>query len=260
MSYAPYALTHAIGRRATLGLVMLSTDETVEHDAFRLCAGPDIALHTSRIALEPELTPETIARMEGRLAASAALLPSAAAYTSVAYACTSGTAHIGADRVAYHLTETTGTRHTTDPMTAALAGLHALGCSRIGLVSPYIDSVVAPLVRSFEAGGLTVVRRVSFGEQIEANVARIDPASILEAALTAGAAPEVDSVFLSCTNLRTLGILDEAETRLGKTVISSNQALVWHMLAQSGFVSAPTALRPGRLIRNFPPLHPPEKP
>ncbi len=252
MSHAPYRLTDPIGARATLGLVVLQTDETIEHDAARLCAAPDIALHVSRVAMAPELSPETIHEMDGDLARAAGLLPSAAEFSSVAYACTSGTAHIGAERVADHLRAATGTRAATDPMSAALAALRALGRTRIGLVSPYVERVAGPLADTFEAQGVAVARRVSFGEKVEANVARIDPASILEAALGVGDADDTEAVFLSCTNLRTLDILEAAETRLGKPVISSNQALIWHMLVQSGLAAAPTPFRPGQLLHRFP--------
>jgi maleate isomerase len=42
--------------------------------------------------------------------------------------------------------------------------------------------------------------------------------------------PLVDTVFISCTNLRALSIIRELESTLGKPVISSNQVLGWHCL------------------------------
>ena len=57
---------------------------------------------------------------------------------------------------------------------------------------------------------------------------------------------EVDAVFLSCTNLRTLDVIDEIEAELGLPVVSSNQALAWHM-AQLTQISPDHAF--GRLMR-----------
>jgi len=54
-------------------------------------------------------------------------------------------------------------------------------------------------------------------------------------------------VFLSCTNLRTLDIIDPLEQALGIPVISSNQALAWHMARQTGAPLAADA--PGRLMQ-----------
>ncbi len=48
-------------------------------------------------------------------------------------------------------------------------------------------------------------------------------------------------MFLSCTNLRTVGMLDALEARLGKPAISSNQALAWHMASLAG-------VKPGRPV------------
>jgi maleate isomerase len=88
---------------------------------------------------------------------------------------------------------------------------------------------------------------LSFGEELEARVARIDPKSIQAAALEIGRDPEVDAVFLSCTNLRTMDIIDALEDELGKPVVSSNQALAWHMAQLAGLTAGPNA--PGKLFR-----------
>jgi maleate isomerase len=61
----------------------------------------------------------------------------------------------------------------------------------------------------------------------------VAPQSIFEAAVAAGRGP-VDGVFLSCTGLRTAGVIARAEAAIGKAVVSSNQALAWHMLRLAG--------------------------
>ena len=138
------------------------------------------------------------------------------------------------------------TRAVTDPLTAAVAALGALGVGSVGIVSPYVASVAGPIRAAFEAAGFDVPATLSFGEEVEARVARIDPASIRDAALEVGAAGGVEAVFLSCTNLRTLDIIEDLERPLRLPVISSNQALAWHMARVSG---APVVARaPGRLF------------
>ena len=46
--------------------------------------------------------------------------------------------------------------------------------------------------------------------------------------------PEADGYFISCTNLRTLEVLDALEKHLGKPVVSANQATMWDMLRLAG--------------------------
>ena len=108
--------------------------------------------------------------------------------------------------------------------------------------------------KTFEAAGYRVPAMVSFGEEVEANVARIDPASIHAAALEVGKSPEIETVFLSCTNLRTLDIIEDLEQRLGKPAELRTQVLAWHMAHLSG---APLAVdAPGVLFQKPLPENP----
>jgi maleate isomerase len=88
--------------------------------------------------------------------------------------------------------------------------------------------------RLLEENGFQVTGFGSFEQQEEQVVSRISQASTLQAILDIGRNSACDAVFASCTNLRTLGLLAEAEQRLGKPVISSNQALAWHLLRLAG--------------------------
>jgi len=242
-----YALTGPIGTAATLGLIVLQVDETIEQDFRRLFVSRDVALHITRIPSGAELTPDTIAAMELALPAAAELLPPAASFGSVGYACTSGTTLIGADRVRALVAGAVNTHNVANPLTASIAALKAVGARRVAIVSPYIDTVATPIRHAFERAGFDVPATLSFGEEVEARVARIDPASIYSAGLAVAAQAQVDAVFLSCTNLRTLDIIDPLEQALGIPVISSNQALAWHMAQNTGAPLAADA--PGRLMQ-----------
>ena len=184
--------------------------------------------------------------MAEALPQAAGLLPPAARFGAVGYACTSGTTLIGAARVAELVRGATDAEAVTDPLTAAFAALHALGARSVAIVSPYIESVAEPIRRAFETAGFAVPAALSFGEEVEARVARIDPESIRAAARRASDSG-ADAVFLSCTNLRTLDVIDDLEAELDRPVLSSNQVLAWHMARLGG---APLSGRvPGRLSR-----------
>jgi maleate isomerase len=122
----------------------------------------------------------------------------------------------------------------TNPLSAALAAFADRGVARVGIVSPYVASVAAPLRTAFMDAGIEVPDTVSFGEEIEARVARIAPKSIANAARALVARSAMDAVFLSCTNLRTFDILPMLEAELGMPVFSSNQVLAWHMARLAG--------------------------
>ncbi len=224
---APYRLQEP-GTPA-MGLVVLRVDETIELEMRRDIPVDEARLYVTRVASGDDLTPDSIAEMERHLTAAACLLPPAAGFDVIGYACTSGTALIGADRVAALIREGVATRAVTNPLTAAVANLRALGRSRIAVLSPYLPSVSDPLCTAFEAEGVQVVDNLSFGEEVEARVARIDPASIASAARRLAAGSQPDALFLSCTNLRTCTVLPRLEAELGLPVLSSNRCLAWHM-------------------------------
>jgi maleate isomerase len=138
------------------------------------------------------------------------------------------------------------TAAVTEPLSAALAAFKALGVRRIGLISPYVAEVSASLRTALAAAGVDIVAFASFEEQVEAKVARIAPSSIHDSVLAIGAQPTVDAVFVSCTNLKALGVLDAAERTLRKPVIASNQALAWHMARLAGIGTLDQAY--GRLM------------
>lgn len=234
-----------IGSKATLGLVVLQADETLEQDFRRLFPDRDIAIYVTRIPSGDELTTDSIAAMKAELPRAAHLLPRAARFDAVGYGCTSGTTLIGAEAVAQMVRQGVQTPMVTDPLTAALAALQVLGVQRLGLVTPYVASIAGPVRDAFAAAGFSLGQTLTFGEDVEARVARIDPASIKTAARAA--AKGADAVFLSCTNLRTLDIIDDLESELGLPVLSSNQVLAWHMAHAT---AAPVAAdAPGRLFQ-----------
>lgn len=240
-----FELTGAIGQKACLGLLVLQSDETIEHDFRRLMPVDDVSLYVSRVPSALEVSGETLKTMEAHLPASAGLFPRALAFDVVGYGCTSGTSVIGPARIADLVGLGCQTRAVTEPVSALLAACGALGVGRMAFLSPYVEEVSATLRIVLAGGGLETAVFGSFNEAEEAKVARIGPQSLIDAAVRLGTAADADVVFLSCTNLRTLDVIDEIEARTGKPVLSSNQVLAWHMARLSG--AGPLRMRAGAL-------------
>lgn len=229
-----------------LGLIVLSTDTGLEWEARTVFAGhPAHVLHT-RIPSRDHVTPEDLGRMAPELTRTAALLPPG--LSAVGYGCTSGATVIGPAKVAALVSEAHPGTPVTEPLSAVIAALQALGAGRIGMVSPYVPQVTAPMEAALAAAGIEVVAAKSFGESADRIVGRIPEATTLAAIAEVGRAPGVEAVLASCTNLRSMGIIDAAEEVLGRPVISSNQALFWHMLRLSGAAERARGWGPGRLF------------
>jgi maleate isomerase len=216
-----------------LGLVILQADETIERD-FRRLLSMDTAVHFSRVPSGLEVTQETLLAMQAHLPTAASLFPDALRFDAIGYACTSGASVIGSARVAELVREGANVEVVTDPVQALIAACRASGVTRLALLSPYVEDVSDKLRQRLADGGVETPVFGSFNVAEEAKVARIAPASVIDAATRLGADPSVQAVFLSCTNLRTLDLLEDVEARIGKPVFSSNQVLAWHLCRLGG--------------------------
>src|SRR6266702_2201205 len=168
-----FDLDAGIAHRAAIGLVVLATDQTIEHEWRQMLRLDGVAFYESRIYNSPTITPETLAEMGTGIAAAAALIKPGIQLDALAYGCTSGAMVIGEERVFALLREAWPGKPCTTPITAALAGLAALGARRIALLTPYIDEINQSMRRNIEERGTTVVAMGSFNNGNDNEVARI---------------------------------------------------------------------------------------
>lgn len=239
----PYELVTDVAPQ--LGLVVLQTDETIEQDMRKLLP-PQAELLVSRVPSGAVLDQTMIADMESKLTTAASLFPHEVNFAVMGYGCTSATAQIGPPRIAQLLRAGSDTAAVTEPVSSLIAACRTLDVTRLGLISPYVASVSDRLRLTLEDASIRVTVFDSFEEPIEANVVRISPDALRDAAIGMGTA-EVDAVFLSCTNLRTLSVIEDIEAAIGKPVLSSNQVLAWDMLRHAG-IAAPDG-NPGKIWR-----------
>lgn len=227
-----YKTDAGIGRRANIGLLVLQTDLTIE-DEFRHILPEGVALYHARLASPAEITRENLLKMEAEIPVSAGLLP-AIDFASIGFGCTSGALVIGEPVVAARVHDVRPEAKVTDPVTATVAGLRALGAGRVALLTPYLPEINARLRAQLQERGVTIPVMGSFNQPDDYTVARITEEAIRDAIVRLGQSDEVDAVFVSCTSLRVARIAAEVEATIGKPVTSSNHALCWHMLRLAG--------------------------
>lgn len=238
MKRLPYTLTE--DRPPQLGMIVLQSDETVEQDLRRLLPS-EAELLVTRIPSALIVSSEGLGAMERDVTAAARLLPRGARISVVGFGCTSGTAQIGAVRIAELTREGVDTKAVTNPATALIAACRHLGVTRLALVSPYVKEVSDRLMEVLAEAGITIAAFASFHEAEEARVVRIAPKALVDAAHATVAEAPCDAVFLSCTNLRTLDVIAPIEAALDLPVLSSNLVMAWHM-AQLADLDAPMGL------------------
>jgi maleate isomerase len=214
-----------IAHQACIGLIVLATDHTIEHEFRQICrpmAWP-LEPHLQRCAGEPD----DLGRDGTRAGCGGRRDPAGHEADVIAYGCTSAAIVIGEEKVFARIREARPGVACTTPITAGIAGLKKLGVQRIALLTPYVDGVNQMFRRHVEGQGIAVPVMGSFNHGNDNEVARISQASIKDAVRELAREPGVDGVFVSCTSLRVADIAEELEAELGKPVTSSNHALVW---------------------------------
>ena len=71
LEHLPFVTDGGIATRARIGLIVLATDFTIEHEWRQIIGGlRGVALYQSRILNDNQITPETLRAMEPRIAAA----------------------------------------------------------------------------------------------------------------------------------------------------------------------------------------------
>jgi maleate isomerase len=155
----------------------------------------------------------------------------------VAFACTSGSFVDGLDgerRLREAIVEAGAPRAVTTSG-ALLDALRALGTRRVALGTPYVSSLGQYLAEFVAAAGFEPVSLANL--EMEGGIADVADDEV-ERLVAAAMVPEAEALFLSCTNLPTVGALASLEARLGIPVLSANQVTMWAALRAAGVSSA----------------------
>lgn len=235
LEHLPFDTDKGVASRARIGLIVLATDNTIEHEWRRIMTDMDgVALYQSRILNDAQITPETLRAMEPRIAAATDVILPGAPFDVIAYGCTSATMAIGEEGIFARIHEARRDVRCTTPVTAAFAAFRAFNAKRIGVLTPYRADVNRIVADYIEARGFEVPVFGSFNEENDMIAARITPKSVREGVLAVTAKAKLDAVFVSCTSIRLAEAAAEIENEIGIPVTSSNHAMAWHALRLAG--------------------------
>ena len=119
----------------------------------------------------------------------------------------------------------TGCRVVTSTLSIVEA-LTALNISKIGLVTPYVDSIQKKIINNFELEQLECVSERHFNMTDNFSFGEISESKILNAAedvISEGA----EAVIILCTNLAGAGIVNTLEKRTGVPILDSVVLTIW---------------------------------
>jgi maleate isomerase len=221
-----------------IGLIVPSSNTVAEVDFYRRLP-MDCTLHTARMYLE-QTTPEGEATMlDEHLPTAIGDLASARPDVMV-FACTSAGALRGN---AYEARLVDGIASQTGAATFSVAAsvrwaIRAAGGRRVGIISPYVDSLNEKIAQSLQDDGLEVAGIHGLGITENFAIAEVEPEQIAQFAADCFTGRDIDVLFASCTNFRAFDARDEIHQALGLPVVTSNQAALAAVLDHLGVPAA----------------------
>ena len=208
--------------RARIGLIIPSVN-TYSEPQFNRFAPEGLGIHVARARVAGSWK-RPLPEMADEIATSAKLLsdchPNMIVFHCTDTSMTQGPQ--GEGRILDIVKEATGIEALA---TSKLVreGLETLGIKRLVLLTPYKSN--KPVIDYLSASGFTVVRDVAMA--LEPKVfGSVTPTQWARMAKDQDG-PDIDGVFLSCTNTTQIDAIAEIERTLGKPVVNSNQAVLW---------------------------------
>ena len=217
------------GINSKVGLIALSTDFMIEKDFKKIIENMNIDLFVNRIRSYYPLTKENLIKMgENVTEVSKDILPDEK-LDCVVYGCTSGTIASGYDSIKNKINLAKPEAKVVTPSSAAVNALRKMNVKKVSIFTPYSEKLNNDVVDYFKKENFIVTANSYFDILYDNDIAKVDPDYLFEV-ITKMDLGEAEAVFLSCTNLPALNIVDKLEKKLNKIVLSSNQVLIWDTL------------------------------
>ena len=212
-----------------IGLIALGSDFRIEKDFNNVIYGRDIDLYVNRIHCYNPLTNETLAKMADDITeVTNDILPDQK-IDCVAYGCTSGTVAAGYKTIKSKVNLAKPEAKVTTPITSAIKALNKLGINNISIFTPYTKSINDSVVGYFKDQNIAVNSLTYFDIDSDLDIGKVDENYLFEV-LSKIDLKDSDALFVSCTALPVLSIIDKLEKKINKIVLSSNQTLIWDSL------------------------------
>ena len=221
-------------RNPRIGLIALGSDFRIEKDFNNIIYGKDIDLYVNRIHCYNPLTNKTLAKMADDITeVTKEILPDQK-IDCIAYGCTSGTVAAGYDVIKKKVNLAKPEAKVTTPITSTIKALKKFNINKISIFTPYTKEINDSVVEYFKKENVIINSLSYYDIASDIDIGKVDQDSLFKA-LSNIELDNSDALFVSCTALPVLSIIDKLEKKLDKVVLSSNQTLIWDSLNQINF-------------------------
>ena len=222
----PYFIKKTIPK---VGLIVLATDSMIEKDFLKVFNEVAADLFINRITNYNPVTADNLNKMVDNITSVTENILPGEKVDCVVYGCTSGTIVSGYDNIKKKINLAKPGASVTAPSTAALNALKEKNINKISIVTPYTKSVNDDVVNFFKNNNLEVTSNIYFDIESDVDIGKVDQDKLFEI-LSEIDHKNAEALFVSCTSLPVLNIIEKLEKKLNMIVLSSNQALIWETL------------------------------
>ena len=226
-----------MGTLKRVGLVLLSDDRTSEPDYHMVFTPLGVRVHSARMWKDNSLPyPEWLERMHEELA-TASKHVAEGGLDVVVYTCTTGSFYRGVGwdtELCEIMSKAAGVpAFATSP--SVVDALNEFGAKKISVVTPYPAGTNVQLRAYLEAKDFEVLNLDGHPEtgSGQTRIPDHDPEEVFKFAVE-NCRPDADALLCSCTDWRALEVVERLEQRLGKPVVTANQATIWLVARQLG--------------------------
>ena len=217
-----------------IGLITLASDFRIEKDFNNVIYGKDIDLYCNRIKCYNPLTNETLKNMANDIPKVTENILPDQKLDCVAYGCTSGTIAAGYQSIFEKVNLAKPNTKVTTPITSAINALKSLKIKKLSIFTPYTDEINKSVINYFRKENIEIVELSYFDIASDLDIGKVDPQHVFDT-LTKIDLTNSDALFVSCTALPVLTIINELEKKISKVVLSSNQTLIWDTLKEINY-------------------------
>ena len=212
-----------------VGLIVLSTDSMIEKDFLTVFRNISADLYINRIKNYNPVTADNLKKMVNDITTVTDNILPGENIDCVVYGCTSGTIVSGYENIKKKINIAKPGAMVTAPSTAALNALNKRNVRRLSIVTPYIKSLNDDIVDFFRNNNFEVTSNTYFDIESDVDIGKVDQDQLFEI-LSNIDHKNAEALFVSCTSLPVLNIIEKLEKKLSMIVLSSNQALIWETL------------------------------
>ena len=212
-----------------VGLIALASDFMIERDFINVFKDRDIDFFVNRIECYNPLTKENLIKMSDNVTeVTKDILPDQD-IDCIVYGCTSGTIAAGYNSIEQKVKAAKPMADVTTPSTAAIKALKKMKIKKISIFTPYSKLLNDDVLKYFKSEGFEITSNSYFDIEADYDIGKVDQ-NYLYDVLSKIDLKGAEALFVSCTALPVLPIIDKLEKKLNTTVLSSNQALIWDTL------------------------------